>query len=229
MHAFKIAIAAFLACLIGAPAFAGDLGGQRSSLVPLGEVVNPTWTGFHVSAGAGYGWQDTDISGSTGGISLDDALATIGVGWDYQMGNMVAGLMLDASFANLRTVYEDKNVADIDWQWYAGARLGFLAAPRVLVYGSVGYTSLEGGFDFSGISIHDAGRDRKISDIAGLTIGGGTEVMLDKNWSARLDYRHIYAGDDMVDIPKDGSIKPVEAETDVDQIRAMIVYKFPAH
>ena len=199
MHACKIAIAAF-ALLIGAPAFAGDLGGQRSSLVPLGAVManNPSWTGSYVSAGVGY--STTDVFG----LELGEHIAyTAGIGYDYRIPNtrLVAGLMADYTFPGEASGFSDA----LNGSWYVGGRLGALLSDSLLAYGSAGYT----GTDMSGASIPD--------DFEGLTLGAGAELLVTQHVSLKLDWRHI----------NNGNVDGIDMATlSTDEVRAFLSYRF---
>ena len=197
MHAFKIAIAAF-ALLIGAPAFAGDLGGQRSSLVPLGAVManNPSWTGSYVSAGVGY--STTDVFG----LELGEHIAyTAGIGYDYRIPNtrLVAGLMADYTFPGEASGFSDA----LNGSWYVGGRLGALLSDSLLAYGSAGYTRTD----------VDGGKDIP-DDFEGLTLGAGAELLVTQHVSLKLDWRHINEGD------------MGGATLSTDEVRAFLSYRF---
>jgi opacity protein-like surface antigen len=223
--AFVVLVVAGIMSAKGADA--ADKGGPSFLPVPGASVAAAPWTGFHIYGGAGYGWQETEVSGSGklngSTFDLDNGLATAGIGYNIQIGNIVLGPMADASFGNLKAAYESKSVYDADWQWFVGGRVGLLPAPKILVYGLVGFTKMEGGsFDFSALK---DGPNRKLSDIEGFTWGLGAEAMLDEKWTVRLEYRRVNGGDGAVNIPLDDTPALQELQTDIHQGRIVVSYK----
>ncbi len=89
-----------------------------------------------------------------------------------------------------------------DYSFSVGGRLGFLATPRTLIYGLAAYTMMDidatvayaANDPLNGIV---AGVNRptslsaKMTDqLHGITIGGGIETKLARNWSAKFEYRY---------------------------------------
>lgn len=76
------------------------------------------------------------------------------------------------------------------------ARLGYIVAPRVLVFGKVGYAVSRMKFD---VESYDLGQDRGDTEIdlgyqkrnrGGLLLGVGAEMNLSKNVFAKVEYRY---------------------------------------
>jgi outer membrane immunogenic protein len=176
-------LGAVLAALIVPFAYAGDITQPGKIASPSQAVAQePNWTGFHIDASAGYGFTRSEydaIGAGTGTLNADNALLTLGFGWDAQISNMVLGVVADVTASDF--------TGDTQWQWFIGARAGVLLTPRTLVYALAGYTETIDG----NLAILDA---VDLKDIAGLTVGGGLEHMFGSGWSAKAEYRYVSFG-----------------------------------
>ena len=128
-----------------------------------------SWTGWYL--GVGLGLDDTSVMGFSLGENI---LCRFGGGYDHQIGGtrLVVGLMVDATIP----CNSSNSIAELDWSWYGGVRLGALFSDHLLAYGSLGYTTTElkipGNFE-------------------GVTLGAGAELMVTKHLSLGVDWRHI--------------------------------------
>ena len=130
-------------------------------------------------AGAGTGI--ADISGS--GI-----LAGGHAGYNMQFGQVVVGLEGDVEFSNLRgsTVYAagTRRYAETNRESIR-ARLGY-AADKALFYVTGGVAFTNGNLrNTNALTANSYSVSR-----TGWTLGAGIEYAIDKNWSARAEYRY---------------------------------------
>ena len=212
--AFLVAAAFAIVCWI-APAQADGL--PKSALLPLGEVAKAgSWTGCYVGASVGYGWtrsEFTTYKNEGANLNLDEVLISPAVGCDIQASNLVFGILADVSWSNMSST-----ALDADWQWFAGGRAGFLASPKTLVYGLIGYTALDGGLSFNKTSP---------GDLKGLTYGGGIEQLISGGWSLKLEYRYVQFGDDTAQNGVNDGLKDgTDIDTGTHQARFGVVYRF---
>ncbi len=166
----KLVLALAATAALTGSAFAADMA-PRYSKAPAPIAVAPSWTGFWISGGFGYGMSQyqhsenniaapfalTSFGQDAGGKGW---LGKVGLGYDYQfMGNFVLGAFADADWSNISGQYSI-NTAIVpgglitasnltgtyknDWSWSAGARIGYVALPGLLTYFNAGYT--EGHF-----------------------------------------------------------------------------------
>jgi outer membrane immunogenic protein len=155
------------------------------------EPVAPNWTGFYLGVGVGAGAVVHDLSvGCCGheifgldGLGGEGFFGTVTVGYDRVIRpGWVAGIFADYDFgSNISTdvrIFGESGSIDHNHSWSVGGRLGFLANPSTLVYGTAGYTQAE--FDFFGVT-------SKTFD--GYFVGAGIETFLRQNWTLKLDYR----------------------------------------
>jgi len=148
MRRLTLATAGFLTAL-AAPAFAAD-----PMAVPMTEP-GFDWTGYYAGLQAGYGWGQSDITGTDGGpfsVTPDINGGFVGghVAGLWQFDQAVIGAEADLNYASINGTAElapgNTFGTDIKWFGSVNAKAGY-AMDRVLVYGI-------GGVAFAGA--HDA-------------------------------------------------------------------------
>ncbi len=187
--------------------------GDRPAALPVdtGEKPAPVnWSGLYVGGTLGGGAGATRYDGPfpppvTGDAAdLGGALAGGQIGVTYQLGPVVAGLELAGGWANIvgtNTCYstaEEGYAAGFDCGSRVNAlatltgRLGY-AFDRALLYGSGGLAWDQQTDSFN--NFNSVGRilDNDSTN-TGWTVGGGVEVLLQKNLSVAVDYRHVDLG-----------------------------------
>jgi len=179
---------------------------------PLPVEDLPLWTGFYagVNVGGGFGSSrnafniagfglpsfETQLAGAVGGAEA---------GYNWETGPWVVGL--EASFEGsglsgartapclppfcgaLTASYEQK----LDWFGTLRPRLGY-AVGNWLLYATGGGALGEVGADATASAGSFTATDRRSQTRAGWTAGGGVEVELARNWSARIEYLHVDLG-----------------------------------
>lgn len=201
-------IAAMLATSTGA-AFAADLPVR---LPPPMQAVY-TWTGFYLGVNVGGGWSNANSEFSTAGFpsfaSVDNHMAGViaggQVGYNWQSGSWVIGVEADFQYSGMKGGISAPCPAGIcaglaasfdqkmPWFGTARGRLGYASAGW-LIYatGGYAYTRLESNaFASAGGLAVDIHRDENRH---GWTAGGGIEVALTPNWSAKVEYLYMDFG-----------------------------------
>src|SRR5258708_21285928 len=159
----KILVALSAVAAFTGSAVAADLPARTYTKAPA-LMVAPSWTGFYIFGGGGYGMFDSNTYVTTfpAGTPLtigqkvggDGYFGTVGAGYDWQFNSSwVAGIFVDGQFGSIKgsltdplfalggasgSLKDKTNVA-------AGVRLGYLVAPNVYSYVNGGYSYL-GGF-----------------------------------------------------------------------------------
>jgi len=158
----SLAILAAGATIAAAPALAGTLE-QPAPEAPVAPAepldLSPDWTGFYGGAQLGFG----DVDSNLPGVSGDDVIGGLTVGYDHDFGNWVAGGALDIDWADI-------NIApgvNVDQVFRAKLRGGYKIG-RGLLYATGGFANI----DTSGLGDDD-----------GYFIGGGYEHMVTDNIS----------------------------------------------
>ena len=173
------------------------------------------WQGGYIGAHLGYGFggsfsgsNATSVSGGRG------VLGGLQGGYDWQFGRVVAGVAADITLTSISA----SNAAfrgDVDWTGSLRGRVGFLAADRILIYGTAGLAA-------AGVKITTAlpaASERKT--LPGFTIGLGTEYAFSQNLSALLEYRYTSLARGGY-----GSLAGVSYDASFHTIRAGLNYRF---
>lgn len=238
----KMILAAALLPLLSTVAFAADLPNTKGTpaYVP---PLPPSWTGFYLNAGIGYGeWSggekiinpvtqlcDNCVDQIQGGRGF---LGRAGAGFDYQFTNrFVGGVFGDATLSSMRGTIQDggpylSGSTNENWSWAAGARLGWLVTPQLLAYGNAGFTqthftgtAMQSSFDGSYTGVSTQGVTAN-----GWFVGAGFEEMFAPGWFWRTEYRFAdYGTRTLSEIPGGDDIRfrPL-----VQTVTSGIVYKF---
>jgi outer membrane immunogenic protein len=194
--------------LFGGSALAADL--RRPAYTPPPPPPPPvySWTGLYWGGNIGYSWGNAKNEATVLGVGtfsespkIDGVIGGLQSGYNYQFGAWVWGLETDVQasgqkgsstfplspFTTLTTDHK------LEWLGTSRSRLGFLATPNILLYGTAGvaYGQVKDSFTVSGIAPAVATvRDVK----AGWTAGGGIEGAFGGGWSAKLEYLYIDLG-----------------------------------
>lgn len=213
-----------IASLFGSAAMAADLA-VKAAPMPVAAVYG--WTGFYIGGNLGYSWgrsfnTETISRFNTGAVlftssSSDNVNGVIGggqVGYNWQFQNWVFGLEADFQGSGERgsrdlvcvaCADDGTNITStltqkLDWFGTVRGRLGFLATPSVLLYGTGGlaYGELRTSGTITGNTI--AGTPITVafpgtsSTRTGWTVGAGVEGKIAQNWTARLEYLYMDLG-----------------------------------
>ncbi len=236
-------------------------GGPRSAYNAMAAMPPAaaiwSWSGFYIGVNAGYGWardpfSEVDVVQFTGpnpvlsGVNSNGFIGGFHAGANWQTGSVVSGLELDLSGSDIRG---SSSVAGVDsfglpvsmmqtdkfdLLGSARARLGYLALPDVLLYGTGGLawtrlTQTTTTMNSDGTTI-----DSSPSWRFGWAAGAGGEMRLwNTNWLARLEYLHYDFGNSgsTLGIISSGALSAVALSTTshhltADIVRAGLGYKF---
>jgi outer membrane immunogenic protein len=175
----KILLAALLAG-VASSALAADLPTHKAAPAPAPYYAPPifSWTGLYI--GANGGWAGGSGGGNFG--SPTGGLAGGTIGYNYQVGQFVAGLESDLDWADLHSsgvnllgAYNDR----VDSLVTARARAG-IALDHALIFATAGYAGVEDRLSMPGFSSTDWRN--------GGAIGGGIEYAFTNNISAKAEY-----------------------------------------
>jgi outer membrane immunogenic protein len=205
----KLLIAgAALAALIATPALAADMA-VKAPPAPVAPMYS--WAGFYIGVEAGGGWaksQQTDTFGVTSGsYNQGGALAGGTIGFNWQMGNIVAGLEADMSWAgidgsvNVATCTAGGTTTcftDMRWLNTDRARLGVLvgAQNQFLLYvtgGAAGADIRTGQVSCAAVPVGAIAVCGTKTEWAGVG-GAGVEAMIAPHWSAKVEYLYTNFG-----------------------------------
>ena len=233
-------------CATMAPATSADLPHPVYKAQPQpapAPAIN--WTGFYVGGCAAYGsFRHDSHLAFEAATPLVGAQRNKGNGWfgtgivgaDLQFADRwVAGLFADYDWTDMDGSFQlpffsSDSTLKLKSAWAVGGRLGYLAAPTVLLYATGGYSSAT--FDPTTVSLTDVVEPFTIAKrtFNGWFVGGGIETQLFANWSARIEYR--YADYGVENATLDGTIELLPYTfTQVPNVRTVRVglnYRFNA-
>ncbi len=180
-------------------------------------------SGWYAGGLIGYGRADTGLSAPAGsfGFDIDGAIVSGLVGWNYMNGRMLIGLEGDLTGGDMTgsQVFGANTVnASVDWMTSLRARAGVNFTPEILLFAMVGGAWAEIDLPTTG-----AGGGAGSKSFTGLQYGGGVEMALSGNWSARFDYLYTDLGSETVTYAGGNT---VTYDPDVHQLRAGVVFKF---
>jgi outer membrane immunogenic protein len=172
-------------------ALAADL-----SVAPLYKAPPPqaspiyNWTGFYAGVNGGGGWGRSWWQSQA--ISIDLSGAQVGgtAGYNWQFGSAVLGVEGDIDWSNLKgtssaTLCPGCSTSD-SWLSTVRGRAGY-AFGGIMPY-------LSGGLAVGDIRASAPGFGGASTTNAGWTVGGGIEIALPGNWTAKAEYLHVDLG-----------------------------------
>ena len=194
-----------IAALIGTPALAADMALKAPPPAPAW-----SWTGFYIGVDAGYTGNNVGIFDpavpSGGTATLYSSSATFGghLGYLYQFKNpLVLGVEGDASWLNgtgngpFPGVTSQGILATSHWDASARGIAGFAVDPRALVYGTGGWSWLNGsmcGVASFPTPLTCAPGTNGPGTRGGWIVGAGVAYAFTDNLIFRIEYLHADYG-----------------------------------
>ena len=166
------------------------------SVAPLYKAPPPqatplyNWSGFYLGINGGGGWGRSWWQSQSTGIDLSGAQVGGTAGYNVQFGNAVLGLEGDLDWSNLKgtsgTVACPGCSTSDSWLSTVRGRAGY-AFGGVMPY-------ITGGLAVGDIRASAPGFAGASTTNPGWTLGGGIEIALPGNWSAKAEYLHVDLG-----------------------------------
>ncbi len=204
----------------GAPARAADVTTPQTYLpITPPAPVTYDFSGAYAGLTAGGQWSTFDtVFGGSPKISSDVTSFTGGPigGIAFQSDRIVYGIEADVSFNSGDTTELFSGIpvtTESDWFGTLRGRVGY-AFDQAMIYGT-------GGVAAGGVKLTAPGGSDSSTEI-GWTLGGGIEVPITDNFTARAEYLYTDLGS------KSGTIAgtPFNSEFQSHTVRAGITYKF---
>lgn len=174
------------------------------SLPAAAGPLAPIWAGAYAGIDGGYVAASYTIPGSTQDISGSAMLGGAHVGYNFQLGFLVAGIEADAMLADGATkdiIAGFTVTADPTWIASVRGRAGFTVA-NVLVYGTGGYAFLGGS-----MKARVNGAVAATADVSadGFVAGAGIEARVFPGVSLRVEGLHYLGGNGRIDLNASGT------------------------
>ena len=228
---------------------------KSAMLVKAPRAAPWTWSGFYIGGHAGYGWgrdpftdpnEGADGTITITGINSNGFVGGIQAGVNRQMGAWVGGLEFDFSESGINgstsatvpltggatgtdTLTESDN---FELLGSARARVGYVAWPDVLIYGTGGlaWTRIAQGTAETTVvtsgGTSSASLSTNVNWELGWVAGLGVEARLwNSNWLGRLEYLHYDFGDSGSSFD-DSGVTFSSGHLTTDVVRAGLSYKF---
>jgi outer membrane immunogenic protein len=208
MQFMKLGMLAAISVVVFASgaARAADLAAYKAPPAPV-----YSWTGLYVGANVGYAWGAANYDAVLTGIGpasrsekIDGVIGGVQSGYNQQFGAWVLGFESDIQFSGQKggatfggvfaptTITTDERIA---WFGTSRTRLGFLASPTMLLYGTAGIAYGQVKDDATVTTTGLGSFTASFRDVkAGWTAGGGVEGAFGGGWSAKLEYLYIDLG-----------------------------------
>ena len=165
-------------------------GAAAISATPASAQETAPFSGVRVEGIVGYDTTDVEDENSSG-IAYG-----AGVGYDFQVGGLVAGIEAEASDSTL-----DECVSDVDLvgdelcvqagrDLYVGGRIGAAVSRNVLLYAKAGYTNARVAIDYEDGTAGTALDFEEGENLDGIRAGAGLEFALGPNSFAKAEYRY---------------------------------------
>jgi outer membrane immunogenic protein len=222
-----LALAAVLtaSAAVSTSVLAADIvnGGPPPLLYETPPAISPdVFAGWWIGQTLGGATANFNFSQTSNDIGASGVLGGVTAGWNWQNGPIVLGLEGDALGANIsgsERFNSGANVAqpNIDAMLNLRARAGVTVTPQVLLFVTAG-----GAWADVDLPTTGHGGASGNGSFFGWSLGGGAEVALNPNWSARFDYQFTNFGSDTVSYPG-GDVK---YDPDVNTYRGSLIYHF---
>jgi outer membrane immunogenic protein len=216
------AVGAAVIVFAALPALAdGYAGGYSPGYAPT------SWTGLYIGAHGGYAWGDFDgplsyddaplfpasiFDSSEKSIDADGWFGGFQAGFNKQLGTVVVGLEADVSWTDNdgRGTFLPYPAQGPDPAWNietelemfgtVRGRLGFLATPDLLVYGTGGFawaqvdSNISVTYSLTPCNGGPCATGSADNNHFGWTLGAGAEWKLSRNWSLKSEYLFVDLG-----------------------------------
>jgi outer membrane immunogenic protein len=205
--------------------FDWSAGRPASAVIAMPVKARPAfaasdWSGFYLGGHVGYGWgRDPSslvnvISGnipspfgdqiSRTDLNASGLLAGFQAGANRQIGAFVGGLEIDLSVTGIKgsttsldtdADLTETNTDKFDMLGSARARLGYLALPNVLLYGTGGLAWTRLNKSITDVTTSVSGSTFPSWEFGWVAGAGGETKLWDSNWFWRVEYLHYDFGD----------------------------------
>lgn len=186
--------------------------------VPPQDVFEGWWLGGTI----GGATVNYDMAPASGAVSSNGVLGGVVGGYSWQSGPYVLGVEGDfmaADISGSRHFNAGRNEANASINSMADLRLraGYAVTSRVLLFGTFG-----GAWANADLNVTGPGGGIRETTFFGWSAGGGAEVALDPNWSARFDYQFTDFESETVAYPGGTQTFDPDANT----FRGSVIYRF---
>lgn len=209
-------------------------GCAMAAVPAVAQEVDSTFTGPRVEAIVGYdvtqaGSSVDNDTTSSDDESIDGLLYGVGAGFDFAAGGVVLGVEGEYTDSTAKTGFDRGDFEGFGLgnvkagrDLYVGGRVGFIAAPKTLIYAKAGYTNAR----FDVLSSDGTTETRTDIDTDGWRLGAGVEQAVGENSFAKLEYRYSKYGEGEVDFVNGPDSGRFDLDLDRHQVVASVGLRF---
>ena len=209
-------------------------GCAMAAVPAVAQEVDSTFTGPRVEAIVGYdvtqaGSSVDNDTTSSDDESIDGLLYGVGAGFDFAAGGVVLGVEGEYTDSTAKTGFDRGDFEGFGLgnvkagrDLYVGGRVGFIAAPKTLIYAKAGYTNAR----FDVLSSDGTTETRTNIDTDGWRLGAGVEQAVSENSFAKLEYRYSKYGEGEVDFVNGPDSGRFDLDLDRHQVVASVGLRF---
>ncbi len=189
--ALALAAAITASATASSPVLSADL--PPAPLPPVYEQTplppQDVFEGWYLGGTIGGATVNYDFAPASGSVDTSGILGGVVGGWSWQSGPIVVGVEGDFLAADISGSSHfngglNQVSPKIDTMADLRLRAGYAITPRVLLFGTFG-----GAWANADLPVTGFGGGSGDADFFGWSVGGGAEVALNPNWSARFDYQ----------------------------------------
>jgi outer membrane immunogenic protein len=204
MKKFLLGTVGLVALGMVSPASAADLAARPYTKAPPMMVAIYDWSGFYIGANGGWGSTNdarTNITNSVflGRYDATGAVAGGQIGYRWQSGAIVYGLEAQGDWADLNGSIQNLGNplntihSRMDAFGLFTGQVGY-AWNNALLYVKGGAAVTDRRYDFIVNATGAVGASANYATRLGGTVGAGLEYGFAPNWSAAVEYDHIFEG-----------------------------------
>ena len=223
-QAWALAAALSASATASSPASAADL--PPPPLLPIyNEAPLPdqdVFEGWWLGGTLGGATVTYDLAPAAGTADTSGILGGVVGGYSWQNGPFVVGVEGDLMAADINGSHRfnaglNRVNPTIDTMADLRLRAGVAVRPQVLVFATFG-----GAWANADLPVTGPGGGSASTDFFGWSVGGGAEVALSPNWSARFDYQFTDFNSESVNY----SGNKLDFDPDANTYRGSIIYRF---
>jgi outer membrane immunogenic protein len=151
------------------------------------------------------------------------------VGYDFDAGGLVVGVEGEVAGSTAKVSNSPVNAAALGYgrvkagrDLYAGARIGFKATPKTLIYAKGGYTNQRLDLTASDGTTETGAH----YNLDGYRLGAGVEQAIGRNTYAKVEYRYSNYGDARLEFPNGANTNNFDVDTDRHQVAVGVGFRF---
>jgi outer membrane immunogenic protein len=241
MKKFLLGAAGFVALVLTAPASAADLAARPYTKAPPMIAAIYDWSGFYIGANGGWGssrncWDVLPVAGAVVAEGCRDATGGVAggqIGYRWQSAGWVFGVEAQGDWADLRgsnasqAFFNQTNRSKIDAFGLFTGQVGY-AWNNALLYVKGGAAVTDSRYTTFNTATGAVTSSTGDQTRWGGTVGVGLEYGFAPNWSAGVEYDHIFTQDKNVTFTAPGGVlfQTDRVRQDVDLVTARVNYRW---